>query len=38
VDCEKSAKKGVEGAVTTKDSGLDIFSHETKSYDEKMHE
>ena len=30
VDCEKSPKKGVEGAVTTKDSGLDIFTHETK--------
>ena len=34
--CEKSPKKGEEGAVTTKDSGLDIFTHETKSYDEKM--
>ncbi len=34
--CEKSPKKGEEGAVTTKDSGLDIFPHETESYDEKM--
>jgi len=34
--CEKSPRKREEGAVTTKDSGLDIFTHETKSYDEKM--
>jgi transposase len=34
--CEKSPKKGEEGAVATKDSGLDIFTREMKSYDEKM--
>jgi len=33
---EESPEKGEEGAVTTKDSGLEIFLHEKRSYDEKM--
>ncbi len=34
--CEKSPEKREEGAVTTEDCGLEIFSHEKRSYDEKM--
>ncbi|RJS70716.1 helix-turn-helix domain-containing protein, partial [Methanophagales archaeon] len=34
--CEKSPEKGEEDAGATKDSGLDIFSQEKLSYDEKM--
>lgn len=34
--CEKSTEKGEESALTAKDSGLAIFSHEKMSYDEKM--
>jgi transposase len=34
--CEKSPEKGEEGALTAEDCGLAIFSHEKRSYDEKM--
>ena len=34
--CEKSPEKREEGAVTTEDSGLEIFSREKRSYDEKI--
>ncbi|MEA2075350.1 MAG: hypothetical protein U9O85_06410 [Euryarchaeota archaeon] len=34
--CEKSPENGEDRAVTTKDCGLAIFSHENRSYDEKM--
>lgn len=34
--CEKSPEKRGEGAVTTKDSGLEIFSYEKRGYDERM--
>ena len=33
---EKSSENGEKSAKTEKESGLDIFSQEKKSYDEKM--